>query len=396
MFAPPEIVNVLFSYGGKRWIEAASEMPLGRIGAPAGTCAVTRMLRSRLKELLRPMPRRSACCSLPAVALLALGWGCSSDPSCDRVTIADLPWASAALTAQIQKIIFEDGYGCAPELVPSEAHVALEGMLRGDGPDVAPEVWVTSMGRVVQDGVEGGALRIAGDAFLSGGTEGWYVPEYVVSRYPELGSLDGVLKRPDLFPDPDEPERGRFYSCAQGWECRHINDNLFRAYEMEEAGFNSYEPSSDQDLAAAITEAYQRREPIFAYYWSPSDLTGNLRMHLLTSVPHDPDTWPCITSLTCADPARNTYPESVVQSVVMSGFADSNPELFDFVTKFQWTNITLVELVRWMKVEERTPLEAAVYFMRQYDSEWRRWVPDEVAERLVASMEDAATPSQAN
>ena len=342
------------------------------------------------------MPRRSACCILTVAPLLVLGWGCSSDPSCGRVRIADLPWPSAALTARIQKIILDEGYGCATELLPSDAHGALDGMSQGDGPDIAPEVWVSSMPRRVQDGVASGKLRIAGDAFLTGGTEGWYVPEYVVSRYPELGSLDGVLKRPDLFPDPDEPERGRFYSCAQGWECRHINDNLFRAYEMEEAGFNSYEPSSDEDLAAAITAAYQRREPIFAYYWSPSDLTGNLRMHLLTSVPHDPDTWPCITSQDCAAPARNTYPESVVQSVVMSGFADSNPELFDFVTKFQWTNITLVELVRWMKVEERTPLETAVYFMQRYDSEWRRWVPDKVAERLAASMGDATTPSQAN
>ncbi len=354
------------------------------------------MLRLDLTESLGRIPRRSACCILPAVVLLALGWGCSSELNCGKVTIADLPWPSAALTARIQQVILEEGYGCSPELMPSDAHAALEGMSRGDGPDIAPEVWVSSMGQVVPDGLASGSLRIASDAFLSGGTEGWYVPEYVVSRYPELGDLDAVLKRPDLFPDPDDPERGRFYSCAPGWECRRINKNLFRAYEMEEAGFNAYLPSSDEHLVAAITQAYERREPIFAYLWSPSAITGNLRMHLLTSVPHDPDTWPCITSEDCAEPAPNTYPQSVVQSIVMSGFADSNPELFEFVTKFQWTNITLIELVRWMEVEGRDPLDAAVYFMQQYDSEWRRWVPDKVAERLAASMGDATAPSQAN
>lgn len=307
--------------------------------------------------------------------------------------IADLPWPSAALTARIQKVILEEGYGCAAELVPGDAHEALEGMVRGDGPDIAPEIWVTSMPRAVQDGVESGKLRIAGDAFLSGGTEGWYVPEYVVNRYPKLGALDEVLKRPDLFPDPNEPERGRFYSCAPDWECRHINNNLFRAYEMEEAGFNAYLPSTEEALDAAIEAAYERREPIFAYYWSPSALTGNLRMHLLSSVPHDPDTWPCITSKDCAEPARNMYPESVVQAIVRSGFADSSPELFEFVTKFQWANSTLIELVRGMHVEDRTPLETAVYFMQRYDSEWRRWVPDEIAERLAARMGEAATPS---
>lgn len=298
------------------------------------------------------------------------------------------------MTAHIQKIILEDGYGCAPELVSSDAHNALETMLQGEGPDIAPEIWLNSMGQAVRDGLEAGSLKLAGDAFLSEGTEGWYVPEYVVSRDPDLATLEGVLKRPDLFPDPDAPERGRFYSCAPGWECRHINQNLFRAYEMEEAGFNVYLPSSDQDLAAAITRAYERREPIFAYYWSPSAVTSNLRMHLLTSVPHDPETWPCITSVNCDEPARNTFPEPVVQRVVTSDFATSNPELFEFVAKFQWPNITLIELVRWMAREGQSPLEAAVYFLQRYDSEWRRWVPAEVAERLAASMVDSATPSE--
>lgn len=349
------------------------------------------MLNSRLTELLSGIPRRSACCTLTVVALLALASGCSSAPSCDRVTIADLPWPSAAVTAHIQKIILEQGYGCAPELVPSDPHDALESMLQGEGPDIISEVWVNSMRRLFNEGIETGRLKVAGDAFLSDGTEGWYVPEYVVSRDPELGTLEGVLKRPDLFPDPDAPGRGRFYSCAPGWECRHINQNLFRAYEMEEAGFNVYLPSSDADLAAAITLAYERREPIFAYYWSPSAVTSSLRMHLLSSVPHDPESWPCITSENCDEPARNTYPEPVVQRVVTSEFAGSQPELFEFVAKFQWPNITLIELVRWMAREDQSPLETAVYFLQRYDSEWRRWVPAEVAERLAASMADSTT-----
>ena len=227
----------------------------------------------------------SAFASLAAVAAPTAGLA-----ACGKLTIAEMTWASAAVAAHMEKIILQKAYGCEVELVPGDTVPTSTSMAERGEPDIAPEMWLISTRAVIDRGVREGRLKMAGKILSDGGEEGWWVPKALVEKYPELTTLAAVLKRPDLFPDPEEPGMGRFYGCPSGWGCQITNENLFRGYKMKQARFAMFDPGSGEGLAGAIAKAVNRGEPIFTYYWAPTALLGKYPMVKLSGMKHRPPT----------------------------------------------------------------------------------------------------------
>lgn len=140
----------------------------------------------------------------------------TAEAACGKLTIAEMTWASAAVAAHVEKIILQNAYGCHVELVPGDTVPTSTSMVERGEPDIAPEMWLISTRAVIDRGVREGRVKIAGQILSDGGEEGWWLPKAFVAKHPELTTLAEVLKRPDLFPDPEEPGMGRFYGCPSG------------------------------------------------------------------------------------------------------------------------------------------------------------------------------------
>lgn len=320
-----------------------------------------------------------------AGALMAVGLGTAAHGACGKVTIAEMSWASAGVAAHIQNIILGQGYGCESELVPGNTVPTVTSMTEKSEPDIAPEIWLNSAREPIEKAVAEGRLKVAGEILSDGGEEGWFVPAYVVKQNPELKTLQAVLGRPDLFPDKEEPGKGRFYTCPSGWACQIINANLYKAYGLEEK-FTLFDPGSGEGLAAAIAKAYEREEPIFAYYWAPTSVLGRYPMVKLGGMTHDPKSWKCVTDKDCADPKPNQYPKSVAYTVVTSGFAKSAPEAFRFVSSFSWPNKLVNALLAWKDDNQATGRETAEYFLKNHEAVWTAWVTADVAAKVKAGL----------
>ncbi len=319
-----------------------------------------------------------------ALILLCLARG--ADAACGKVTIAEMTWASASVTAHVEDIILAKGYGCESEIVPGNTVPTITSMTEKGEPDIAPEIWLNSVRAVVEKAVNEGRLKIAGEILSDGGEEGWWVPDYLVEKNPELTTLQAVIKRPDLFPDKEEPGMGRFYGCPSGWACQIINSNLYKAYGLKEAGFALFDPGSGEGLAGAIAGAYERGQAIFVYYWAPTELLAKYPMVKLGGMTHDPETWACTVDKDCADPKPNMYPKSEVFTVVTANFADSAPEAYEFVTRVSWSNSFLTGLLSWKDKNQATPRETAEYFLKNHEAVWRAWVPADVATKVKAGL----------
>ena len=270
--------------------------------------------------------------------------------------------------------------------MPGDTVPTVTSMTEKGEPDIAPEVWINSAREIVGKAVDEGRLVIAGEILSDGGEEGWWVPDYVVEQNPELTTLQEVIKRPDLFPDKEEPGKGRFYGCPPGWACEYVNANLFKAYGLDDAGFTIFNPGSGEGLAGAIASAYERGNPIFAYYWAPTALLGNYPMVKLGGMVHDPETWPCIIDKDCADPQPNMYAKSVVLTVVTASFAESAPEAFGFVSSVSWPNNLVNSVLAWKDSNQATTREAAEYFLKNHEDVWTAWVSEDVAAKVKAAM----------
>ena len=128
-------------------------------------------------------------------------------------------------------------------------------MLARGTPAVAPELWTSSIEKQWSEALEAGKVVDLADAITDGTLEGWFIPRYVQEAHPELKTVADVVAHPEFFPDPEDPSKGRLYSCPPGWACEISTSALFEAYDMEEAGWTLFSPGSGGALDASIARA---------------------------------------------------------------------------------------------------------------------------------------------
>lgn len=307
---------------------------------------------------------------------------------CGRVTIAEMNWNSATLIANVDRFILEHGYGCKAELVPGDTMPTGTSMTEKGEPDVAPELWQNSFKAALERGVADKRLRVAGQSLSDGGEEGFWVPKYLVDADPALATIAGIKANAHLFKHPEDPDRSAFMGCPAGWNCQITSGNLFRALELEAAGFDLVDPGSGAALAGSIAKAYTQQKPWFGYYWSP---TGVLGKHAMVKVDFgsgvdEPHYLNCISKADCIKPRVTMYPPSPVNTVTTEEFAIRAPEAFAYLAKRAFTNVQMNQLLAWMEDNQADGDIVMEHFLKNYTTTWTPWVPDAVAARIKTAL----------
>ncbi|TBR41416.1 ABC transporter substrate-binding protein [Marinomonas agarivorans] len=311
-----------------------------------------------------------------------------SAADCGDVTIADMNWSSASLIANVDQFILSEGYGCNAELIPGDTMPTGTSMLEKGEPDIAPELWANSMLKPLEQGVKEKRLRFAGKSLSDGGEEGFWLPKYLVDQYPSLATIEGVLKRPDLFEHPEDDELAAFYNCPPGWNCEISAANLFTALDMENHGFELVNSGSGAGLSGSIAKAYERKKGWLGYYWAPTAVLGKYEMVKVdfgTGV-NEQHYKQCITQEGCANPKPTMYPPALVVSVTTERFASQEAAAYQYITKRAFTNQTMNKLLAWMEDNQAEGSIAAEHFLTNYESIWREWVSADAAEKIKAAL----------
>ena len=142
---------------------------------------------------------------LSVLLLSALSTHANAD-ECGKITIADMNWNSASLMAHIDQFVLNEGYQCNAELIPGDSVPTGTSMIEKGQPDVAPELWTNGIKEALDKGIADKRLRIASESLVNGGEEGFWVPAYLVKQYPELATIEGVIKHAKLFEHPEDDD----------------------------------------------------------------------------------------------------------------------------------------------------------------------------------------------
>ena len=338
-----------------------------------------------LKRMLR------VSLSLTAVLMLSIGITGKSFAACGSLTMAEMNWASAQLMAHVDKVILEQGYGCEVELVSGATMPPFTSMNEKGAPDVAAELWANAVRDPLKVAVDEGRLHIATKAPITGLGEGWWIPPHTAKRYPELKTALDILKRPDLFPDKEDPSKGAFVGCPAGWGCQLSNANLFRAFEMEKKGWVLVDPGSAAGLDGSMAKAVERGANWFGYYWSPTSMIGKYNM-----VPVDfgvpfagSDNWDgCIVKpeQECADPKPSAWTQSVVNTIITDRFKKAGGPAADYLSKRVYPGAIMNGMLVFMADNQAGGADAAVEFLQKHEDVWTKWVPASVVAKVKASL----------
>jgi glycine betaine/proline transport system substrate-binding protein len=321
-----------------------------------------------------------ATASLPVQAQES---ACGTDRTID---IAEMTWPSAAALAHIHAMVLEHGFGCDVEIVTGDTVPTSSSMLTRGSPAVAPELWTSSIAEPWAEGMEEGSVVSLGDAITDGTVEGWFIPRYVQEANPEIVTAEDAVARPDLFPDPEDRDQGRLYSCPPGWACEISTSALFEAYDMEDE-WNLFSPGSGGALAASISRAFLQEEPILFYYWGPTALLGKYDAVQLDMGEPQPEVYLCNTNPDCEEPPRKTaYPSSPAIVGAASWLPEEAPVVAEYFGKVGLTNDEISELLVYGDENNAGAEETAENFLRTKEDVWTEWVSPEIAEQVRASL----------
>lgn len=327
---------------------------------------------------------RGATLIAVAIALLAMSLaGCT--PAAEKAVIfGDLSWDSAQVNNRIAAFIATHGYGYEVEYIPGDTITILQGLRSGDV-DVNMEIWVENQQKAYDEAVASGDVLDLGNNY-GDNWQGWLVPRYMVEGdtargikpvAPDLKSVSDLPKYWELFKDPENPDKGRFINSIPGWECTGINSEKLVTYGLDQY-YTDFVVGSDAALAGSMAAAYERGEPWLGYYWAPTWVLGKLDMYALEEPAYSDDVWNSTRG--CA------YPSNNVNVAVNAAFAEKNPDLVafldNFTTKTEQHNVVLA----YMQDNDATTDEAAMFFLREYEDMWTKWVPADVATAVKAAL----------
>jgi glycine betaine/proline transport system substrate-binding protein len=302
----------------------------------------------------------------------------------DKLVIADLNWDSAQVHNRIAGFIIEKGYGYKVQYTPGATITLFAGLVRGDV-DINMECWVENQQEAYDKGIAAGNVIDLGSNFPDS-WQGWLVPTYVIKgdtkrgikpMAPDLKSINDLSKYWELFKDPEDPSKGRFYSCIPGWECEKINEKKFKAYGLDKH-YTIFLPGSDAALNGSMAAAYRKGQPWFGYYWAPTWVLGKLDMTPIEEPAFDQKVWD--TNYACA------YPSVRVNIIVNSSLQQKAPEIVEFLKKYETTQAMANKFLAYMQDEKADTQRAALWFLRNYQDLWTGWVPGKVSAKVKAAL----------
>jgi len=315
--------------------------------------------------------------ALGATLILSCFAGCTATEEKPTLVFADLTWDSAMFHNRIAGFILENGYGYETDYIPGSTIPLFSGLAAGEI-DISMEIWVDNQKDALNAAIEAGQVVDLGPNF-EGSWQGWLVPTYMIEdgALPADISVDNISDYWELFTDPEDPTKGRFYNGDPGWECTGIDAIKFETYGLDES-FNIFTAGSSEALSASMVSAYESREPWFGYNWAPTYLMGKLDMTVVAEPAYDQDVWN--ENRGCA------YTDVAIHIVVNKNLMDKAPEVVSFLSKYETTSEMTSKALVYMDDNNASYDEAAVWFLQEYESTWTQWVPDDIASKIKAAL----------
>jgi len=302
------------------------------------------------------------------------GGGGSSGGEKTIVTFADVGWDSIKLNNALAGMVAENVFGYTWQETPGTTPVSHEALIKGEV-DVCMEEWTDNIPSYKPDR-DAGKLAELGVNF-NDNYQGLYIPRYLADEYPDLKTVHDLVRYPELFPDPEDSSKGIIYGGVTGWAITAIMEKKVKNYGLDRF-YNYLESGSDAVLSTAMISAWDKREPIVAYYWEPTWLLGKYDFVLLEDDPYDPDGF---------QEGYGACPAVTVTVAASNEFAASNPEFCEFLSRFKMPSAIISEALAYMNDEKATYKEAAYWLLTDSHTELiGQWLTDEQAERFAAAL----------
>ncbi|MEU8229370.1 ABC transporter substrate-binding protein [Actinoplanes sp. NPDC048967] len=196
------------------------------------------------------------------------------------------------------------------------------------------------------------------------GVIGWYVPQWMVDKYPDITDGANLNKYADLFKTSESGDKGQFLAGDPSFVTNDVAlvANLKLNYKVVYSG-------SEAAIIKAAQQATAQKKPLLFYFYEPQWLFAKEKYARVKL--------PAYTPGCDADPKKVAcdYPDYVLDKIVSKKFADTNSPAFQLIKNFKWTNDDQNLVSDYITNQGMTAEAAGEKWVNEHEATWKPWIP---------------------
>jgi glycine betaine/proline transport system substrate-binding protein len=298
--------------------------------------------------------------SAPAGSAAAAAATCKGDGTKGDVKMMINQWVGAAANVAVAQCLLQQmGYKVATSTLAEE--VAWQGFQTGEV-DVILENW----GHPDLEKKYITTDKLAQDAGPNGvtGIIGWYVPGWMIDKYPDLADWHNLNKYADLFKTSESGDKGQFLG----------SDPTFVQYDealITNLGLNFKDVFSGSEAATitAFQQADKNKTPLIGYFYDPQWLLSEIKLVQIHLPPYTPGCDADLKKVAC------DYPPYILNKIVRTKFMDTGGDAATFIKNFKWANQDQNSVADAITNKNMTPEDAAKQWVDANPAKWQSWMP---------------------
>jgi glycine betaine/proline transport system substrate-binding protein len=316
---------------------------------------------------MRTLPRLAAGLTALTLAVTGCQGVSATGDTADKgekkgtVKIAVNPWVGYEANAAVIAYLLKEKLGYQVDQKSLKEEISWQGFETGEV-DVVVENW--GHDDLKKKYIEEKKVAVEVGPTGNKGVIGWYVPAWMVEKYPDITDGANLNKHADLFKTSESAGKGQ---VLDGDPSFVTNDealvaNLKLNYKVVYAG-------SEASLIKAAQQATARKTPLLFYFYEPQWLFAKEKYVRVKLPAYQPG---------CdADPKKIAcdYPDYQLDKVASRKFAETGGAAYEFIKKFQWTNEDQNEVASYIALDGLSAEKAAEKWVKAHESTWKAWVP---------------------
>ncbi|RSM67843.1 glycine/betaine ABC transporter substrate-binding protein [Actinoplanes sp. ATCC 53533] len=307
-----------------------------------------------------------------AAALSLAVAGCSgakSDAGSDEpaagskgtVKLAINPWVGYEANAAVLAYLLEKKLGYTVDKKNLKEEIAWQGFETGEvdaivenwGHDDLKKTYITDKKVAVEVGPTGNK-----------GTIGWYVPQWMADKYPDITDGKNLNKYAALFKTSESGDKGQFLAGDPSFVTNDVAlvANLKLNYKVVYSG-------SEAAIIKAAQQATAQTKPLLFYFYEPQWLFAKEKYARVKL--------PAYTAGCDADPKKVAcdYPDYVLDKIASKKFADTGGAAYQLVKNFQWTNDDQNLVSDYITNQGMSAEAAGEKWVNEHEATWKPWIP---------------------
>lgn len=281
---------------------------------------------------------------------------------CGEINMAVNPWVGYYADAYVVGQVAEQELGCTVNYKELKEDVSWQGFGTGEV-DVVMEDWghPDLEKKFFAESGDGSAMEFGPTGNV--GIIGWYVPPWLAEEHPDILDWENLNKYASEFATSETGDKGQFLGADPSYVQfdEAIISNLGLDFEVVFSG-------SEAASITAFQRAEENKEFLIGYFYEPQWLFAELPLAKVALPPYEEGCQDDPAEVDC------DYPETVLQKVVSTSWAEEGGPGVDLVKNFEWTNDDQNVVAKYISDEGMSNEDAAARWVEENPDKVAAWL----------------------